>query len=160
MPWLRSALASTVERGAPEGYWHHRLAFGYRQQGDFTHALEEDRKALDALRAEGVSGYWRSWAQYGAGLDLLGLEQPQEAAALLEEAVQARMIDGPPADLSDARAALARAQWALGQSTAARKQATQALVVIAPLAARSNAPAFTRRKSELETWLRAHAPAQ
>lgn len=159
LPWLQGALASIIENGAPQGYWRHRLAFGYRQRGDFAHALEEDRKALEALKLEGVSAYWRSWAQYGEGLDLLGLQRPKEAAALLEEAVQARRHEGPPVDLADARAALGRALWALEDRAAAREQTTQALALIEPLVARSQAPAFTRRQAELEAWLRAHAPS-
>jgi tetratricopeptide (TPR) repeat protein len=156
LPWLRDALALTLERGAPEGYYRHRLAFGLRQKGDVTLALEEDRKAFAALRAEGVSAYWRSWAQYGEGLDLLALGRPREAMTVLEGAVEGRLKEAPPADLADARAALGRAKWELGEHADARAEVSQALSLIAPLASRSHAPAFTRRQAELEAWLTSH----
>lgn len=156
LPWLQRALALVHEKGEPDGYFRHRLAFAYRKQGALELALAEDQKALEALKAEGSSPYWISWALEGEGLDLLALGRAKEAVVPLEEAVQAREKEGPPADLVDALASLGDARWALGDHPGARSLVQRALDTITPLATRTHVASYVERERGLERWLSAH----
>lgn len=118
IPLLERALAlvAPLQARGGDGYYHHRLALALRLKGDPRAALEEDRAALAACALAGESGgYWESWALTGIGLDLLELGRPAEAVDPLERAVKEREAGTVASELSEARFALGRALWAMGE---------------------------------------------
>jgi tetratricopeptide (TPR) repeat protein len=124
-----------------------------------SHALADDRAALTyAERACAIDDHADPNDPAVAepllcgGQALLGLHRPERALAMLERALalQEGESANTPADLAEARFALARTLWELGQD--------RARAIALATAARAGANPGTSAGRAIEQWLRAHAP--
>jgi serine/threonine-protein kinase len=126
-----------------------------------SHALGDDQAALTyAERARAIDEHADPNDPAVAepllcgGEALLGLHRPDSALAMLERALalQEGESANTPADLTEARFALGRALWDLGQGRA------RAIALVS--AARAGAIPGSRDSRMIEQWLQAHAGAR
>ncbi|HEY1811165.1 MAG TPA: protein kinase [Kofleriaceae bacterium] len=149
------------DRAGPEGHATAYACFGlaraHRALGDFTAALDEDRRAVAIYDREHPAARWISDALTGEGEDLLGLGRAKDAVAPLERALAIRSAaDADPDDRATTAFDLARALWDGGDRARAVQLATGARDEVAPLAARFGS-SFADRLAAVTTWLASRA---
>lgn len=158
LPILRRAVevAAVLSPKGGDAHEHHRLAAALRATGDPAGALEEDERSHASYNRAGETGhYWESFPLTGIGLDLLALGRPREAVPLLERAVELRLTQPIPIELSEARFGLARALWATGDAAARARARTVAVQARDDLSAEAEryGGTFAASRKEIEDWL-------
>jgi len=160
VPLYRRALgllAGVGRSGNSEAFGRFGLARALRGANDPAAALVEDRHAVEIYDAHPPPPGWIGDALYGEGEDLLALNEPAQAIAPLERALNLRSTpDADAEDRANIEFSLARALWDSGGDRArARKLVADAHAVLAPLAAKYGsfrAKAFAK----LEAWRASH----
>jgi len=157
IPIYKNLFARFPDRAA--GYTNHRLAEAYRKAGDPKAALEEDQRALEAMKEEPEGSPDLRQPLTGLGLDLWMLGRAEEALDPLERA----LAIGSKMKLRTARAdsawALARALWdSKADRARAAKLAEEARVAYRAHVAQFGSKYLAAVADEIDLWLRDHRP--